>query len=640
MPLRWPCLTLAVIAFLASSFTAAAQNTHPVKLDLDATHAPTGVLHSHLTFPVSAGPLTLAYPKWIPGEHAPGGPLSQLVKLVFAANGKPLPWRRDDLDMYLFHLDVPAGVHLVEVDLDFACVVGGEGFRSDVCNSYDQLVVNWWQVVLYPPSVPNDRDSFQARIHLPAGWRYSSALPMDREEENNWITFKTVSLKTLVDSPLIAGEHHRRFPLGGQKPAQLDVTTGTAESLDLPPQQVAHFSRLVSEAEAVFGGPRYEHYDLLLSLGDSIDHYTLEHFESSENRLPDHGLSDARILLTTASMIPHEYVHSWNGKYRGPVGLDIKTYQDPMKGELVWVYEGLTDYYGNILAARSGFWTEDQLRQSLAIDAAQMTYHTGRMWRPLQDTAVGVQMLYESPNAWSSARRNTDFYPESGLIWLDADTLIRERSNGERSLDDFCKLFFGAQNGASPKPYTFDYVVAAMNQVQPYDWKKFFRERLDSTNPQPPLAGIERGGWKLAYSEQKPELIEDMEQTHKVDLLWPEWQTWGFIDLRYSIGILVQNDGTVLDSAPGMSAYNAGIVPGMRLLAVNGQRFSLAGIEQAVRQSKNGGALEFQVANGNFTSLARIDYHDGIKFPQLERNSSKADLLRQIAASRVDHSAH
>jgi len=635
MQLRWLCLALVTAVVVSSPL--AAQNL-PITLDLDATQAPTGLLHSHLTIPVTAGPLTLAYPKWIPGEHAPSGPLSQVVRLMFAAGGKPLAWRRDDLDMYLFHLDVPAGTNQIKADLDFACVIGGEGFRSDVCTSADQLVVNWWQVVLYPATLPNDHDPFTATIRLPAGWHYSTALPVDQEKDNS-VTFKTVSLKTLVDSPLIAAEHHRRISLGGQHPAQLDVSTESAESLNIPPEQAAHFSRLVAEAEAVFGGSRYPHYDLLLTLGDAIDHYTLEHFESSENRLPDHGLSDSRILLTTASMIPHEYVHSWNGKYRTPSGLDISTYQDPMKGSLVWVYEGLTDYYGNILAARSGFWSDDQLRQSLAIDAAQMTYHTGRWWRPLQDTTIGVQMLYESPNAWSSARRNTDFYPESGLIWLEADTIIREQSKGVRSLDDFCRLFFGAQNGVDPKPYTFDDVVAGMNQVLPYDWKGFFRDRLDSTNPQPPLGGIEHGGWKLVYTDEKPELIDDMEQIHKVDLLWPEWQRWGFVDLRYSIGLLVEDDGTVLDSAPEMSAYNAGIMPGMQLVTINGQRFALSTLEQAVRSTKTGGRLEFLVANGNFTLPHRLNYHDGIKYPHLGRDSSKPDLLKQIAAPRVDQVA-
>jgi predicted metalloprotease with PDZ domain len=450
----------------------------PIRIELDATQAPGGLLHSHMTIPATRGTLDLAYPKWIPGEHGPGGPLSQVVRLTFAANGKPLAWHRDDLDIFLFHVDVPAGVSQIEVDLDFACVLGQEGFQSDICTSYDQLVVNWWLVVLYPPNLPNDRDPFIAGIRLPAGWKYNTSLPSPRASAPNTIEFGEVPLKTLVDSPLIAGEHLRTFPLGGRSSALLAVSAESATSLAVPQDVVDHFRRMVAETEAQFGGPRYTKYNLQVSLGDAIDHYTLEHFESSENRLPSQGLSDSRVLLTTATMIPHEYIHSWNGKYRTPVGLDITTYQDPMKAGLIWVYEGLTDYISGLIAVRSGFWSEDQLRQSLAIDAAEMTYHTGRTWRSLQDTTIGAQMLLVSPNAWVSARRNTDFYPESGLMWLEADAIIRQSSGGHHSLDDFCRVFFGPH--APSTPYTMEDVVSALGQVAPYDWKSFLRAHLEA----------------------------------------------------------------------------------------------------------------------------------------------------------------
>ena len=623
---------LAVL-MLSGMARAGGAERPPILLELDATQAPTGVLHAHLSIPAAAGILDLAYPKWIPGEHSPAGPISQIVKLVFSGGGKPLAWHRDALDIYVFHVEVPEGVTQVQADLDFACLVGQEGFQSDICTSYDQLVVNWWLVVLYPPSLPNDQDPFQASIRLPQGWHYNSALPFDRAQADNLISFKTVSLKTLVDSPLIAATHLRTVPLGGKSPAVLAISAEKESELNIAPAEISHFKRMVAEAEAIFDGPRYAHYNLLVSLGDAIDHYTLEHFESSENRLPEHGLSDSRVLLTTATMIPHEYLHSWNGKYRTPSGLDISTYQDPMKAELIWVYEGLTDYIANIITARSGFWSEDQLAQSLAIDAAQMTYHTGRTWRSLQDTTVGVQMMLTSPNAWVSARRNADFYAESGLMWLEADGIIRQISQGHHSLDDFCKGFFGPQSSA--KPYTFDDVVSAMNEVAPYDWKTFLRNHLDSTTADPPLAGLARSGWKLIYTDQKSELITDMEQVHKVDLLWPEWQKSGFVDLRYSIGLLIQDDGTVLDSAPGMSGYNAGVVPGMQLVSVNGVKFSLSTLEDAVRNSKLNGQLELQVANGNFTDRHSLDYHGGLRYPHLQRDPSKPDLLREIVAPRA-----
>jgi predicted metalloprotease with PDZ domain len=586
-----------------------------------------------MRFPASPGVLTLAYPKWIPGEHSPGGPLSQIVRLTFSADGRPLVWHRDDLDIFVFHVNVPDGVSEVQADLDFACVLGQEGFQSDICSSHDQLVVNWWLVVLYSPSLPNDRDPFLATIRLPAGWKYNTSLPLARESSGNTVEFAQVPLKTLVDSPLIAAKYLRTFPLGGRSSAVMAISAESAASLEVPPEVVEHFRRMVTETEAEFGGPRYTKYNLQISLGDSIDHYTLEHFESSENRLPSTGLSDPRVLLTTATMIPHEYIHSWNGKYRTPAGLDIITYQDPMKAGLIWVYEGLTDYISGIMAVRSGFWSEDQLRQSLAIDAAAMTYHTGRTWRSLQDTTVGAQMLLVSPNAWVSARRNTDFYPESGLMWLEADALIRQSSDGRRSLDDFCKLFFGPH--ATPAPYTFEDVVNALSQVSPYDWSSFLRSHLDSLSPDPPLGGLERSGWKLVYTDRKSELIADMEQIHKVDLLWPEWQHWSFADLRYSIGLLLQDDGTVLDSAPGMSGYVAGIMPGMRLSQVNGTAFSLPVLEAAVRGTADHGTLELQVANGSDSDSRTLDYHDGLKYPHLQRDPSRPDLLQVIVGPQT-----
>jgi predicted metalloprotease with PDZ domain len=588
--MRRSSIALLSSLMFACSLTARGADSPPVRLELDATAAPTGVLHSHMTFPATPGVLTLAYPKWIPGEHSPSGPLSQIVRLTFTAGGVPLTWHRDDLDIFLFHVDVPEGVREVQADLDFACVLGQEGFQSDICSSYDQLVVNWWLVVLYPPSLPNDRDPFVASIRLPAGWKYNTSLPLAHESSPDTVQFGEVPLKTLVDSPLIAAKNLRTFPLGGASSALMAISAESAASLEVPTDVVKHFERMVAETEAEFGGPRYTRYNLQISLGDAIDHYTLEHFESSENRLPSTGLSDPRVLLTTATMIPHEYIHSWNGKYRTPAGLDITTYQDPMKARLIWVYEGLTDYISGIMAVRSGFWSEDQLRQSLAI-------------------------------------RNTDFYPESGLMWLAADAIIRQSSGGRRSLDDFCRLFFAPHSSA---PYTFEDVVNALNQVSPYDWSSFLRRHLDSLSADPPLAGLEQSGWKLIYTDRKSGLIEDMEQVHKVDLLWPEWQSWGFADLRYSIGLLVQDDGTVLDSAPGMSGYAAGIVPGMRLTQVNGAAFSLPVLEAAVGATAQHGTLQLQAANGSASELHSLDYHDGLKYPHLQRDPSKPDLLQRI----------
>ncbi|MBV9481053.1 MAG: M61 family metallopeptidase [Acidobacteria bacterium] len=610
---------------------ASAQQSRPTLLEVDATRAAMGVLHAHMVFPVSPGPMTIAYPKWIPGEHAPTGPINQVIRLVFTAAEKQLPWQRDELDPFLFHLNVPRGTDTLQADLDFACEIGVEGFTAAVCSSQNQLVLNWNLVALYSPAVSIDQNMYAARLRLPTGWQYGTPLPV-QQQDGAVIQFKPTSLKTLVDSPVIAGKHYLTFSLGGEHPAQMDIIAEDEQALQPSAEQKAHFVNLVAEAEALFRGSRYGLYHMQLSLGDQIDHYTLEHFEASENRLPNHGLSDARILITSGNLIPHEYVHSWNGKYRPPVGLDNPTYLDAVHGKLLWVYEGLTDYLGNVLAARSGIWTPEQFRASLAIDAASMATHTGRTWRSLEDTTTGAQLLYGAPQAWSAARRATDFYAESGLIWLDADTLIRERTRGHRSLDDFCRLFFSPQNGRKPQPYTFDDVVAAMNQITNFDWRNFFRTRLDSTTPQPPYAGVERSGWKVSYGEEKPPLITDLQATRKPDVLWPLWLKHDFTDLQYSLGLMLADDGSVMDVVPDMSAYRGGIAPGMQVVIVNGLKFSIEQMEAAVEKSRAGPAPELVVANGAYTFRVQLDYRGGARYPYLERDSSRPDMLSEILA--------
>ncbi len=349
-------LLIIAVVMIQSVGIAWAQQT---VLEVDATRAPMGILHAHLVFPVSPGPMKIAYPKWIPGEHAPTGPINQVIRLVFTAGGQQLSWQRDELEPFVFHLDVPGGMKKLEADLDFACEIDVEGFTVAVCSSQNELVLNWNLVAIYSPSVASDQNMFSASLRLPKGWRFGTPLMVEREDEG-LIQFRPVSLKTLVDSPVIAGEHFLTFPLGGENPAQMDLIAEDEQALQPSADQKIRFAKLVAEAEALFAGSRYPLYHMQLSLGDQINHYTLEHFESSENRLPNQGLKDPRVLLTSGSLMPHEYVHSWNGKYRPPVGLDNPTFLDPVHGSLLWVYEGLTDYLGNILAARSGIWTPEQ----------------------------------------------------------------------------------------------------------------------------------------------------------------------------------------------------------------------------------------------------------------------------------------
>jgi len=627
-------LAVAFLLLFLCAVAAIAAEPKPVLIQVDATQAPIGLLHAHFSFPSGPGPRTIGYPKWIPGEHAPTGPINQVIRLTFSAAGKPLPWHRDENEPFAFHVEVPQGASALEADLDFACEIGAGGFTPAICSSYDLLVLNWNLLTLYDPKSPIDASPIQASLTLPRGWAFASPLTV-AEEAAGEIRFAPTTVKALVDSPLVAGTHLQKIPIGGDHPVTLDLLAETAEGLGIAPEQKNHFANLVAEATHIFGGSRYDHYEMELALGDQIDHYTVEHFQASDNRMVAKGLTDPRILLTSASLVPHEYIHSWNGKWRPPVDLDNPSYMTPVNGSLLWVYEGLTDYLGNILAARAGFWTEEQFRQSLAIDAAQMATHPGRTWRSLQDTTTGAQLLYTAPTAYSAARRATDFYPESGLIWLDADTLIREKTNGHKTLDDFCRTFFAPQNGKRPAPYTFDDVISGMNAIAAYDWRTFFRERLDSTSSQPPFAGIERSGWKLIYTEEKTELMKDLQDTRKTDLLWPLWENSDFTDQRYSIGALVSEDGTVMDSSPGMAAFNAGVVPGLRIVQVNGEKFSISGLENAVKASKTGVAIVLTVANGSFQSTAKLDYREGLRYPTLERLGTRPDTLTKILAAQA-----
>ena len=373
----------------------------------------------------------------------------------------------------------------------------------------------------------------------------------------------------------------------------------------------------MNEAYALFGSRHFRDYHFLLSASDHVAHYGLEHHESNDSRIAERGLLDESTRVASAFLLPHEYVHSWNGKYRRPAGLATPDYEEPMKGDLLWVYEGLTEYYGLVLTARSQLWTPEQFRDYYAMIGAQYSHRPGRTWRDLEDTAVGAQLRGSA--AWSSWRRGGDYYDESALIWLEADTIIRQKSGGKRSLDDFCKIFYGG--GDTPpevKTYTMDDVVATLNQVQPYDWQAFLNTRIYEVAPEAPLGGIGNGGWQLVYTDKESDLQRMANEHYKVSTA------------RDSIGLALDENATVVDSIIGMPAYNAGIVPGMKIIAVNSRKFSWQLFLEALKATKNGGPLELLVENVEFYKTVKIDYHDGERYPHLVRDSGKPDMLADI----------
>jgi predicted metalloprotease with PDZ domain len=591
-----------------------------VRLDVDATDAPRRLLHVRMTMPAKPGPMTLLYPEWIPGEHGPTGPIANLVGLKIRAAGQAVPWRRDSVNMYAFHIDVPAGASSLDVNFDFIPAPESEGFTSGGSTTSELAVLNFNQLLLYPQSAQADDLQYQATLKVPNGWRYGTALPIQKETGNE-IQFQPAPLTTLVDSPVSAGSHYRTIDLGSDRgiPHYLHIAADSDKALDAPAELIAQYKNLVTETGALFGARHFRSYHFLYTLSDHVAHFGLEQHESSDDRYSERALIDAEPRKLAASLLPHEFVHSWNGKYRRPAGL-VKDghdggYDAPMKGDLLWVYEGLTNYLGEVLAARSGLWTADDYREYLAIIAAQLDKQSGRTWRPLEDTAVFAQVLYDTGTDYNDYRRSVDYYPEGSLIWLEADVLIRQLSHGSKSLDDFCKLFHGGASGAPAlKTYTFDDVVAALTTVQPNDWAGFLNQRLKSLDAHAPLGGIEHAGWKLAFDDQRSEYWKAAEAEGKVT------------DLTYSIGMKVKEDGTISDVHMGGPAQKSGVAPATKLIAVNKRQFNSTVLRDAIA-AKN--PVELLIKTGEYFETHRIEYTDGEKYPHLVRGDGP-DLLTAV----------
>ncbi|HEY6953490.1 MAG TPA: M61 family peptidase, partial [Bacteroidota bacterium] len=618
-------ISLAALCCLVLAGSVFAQTS--ISLSVDATDAPRKILHATETIPVRAGQLTLIYPEWIPGEHGPTGPVVDIAGLHMTAEGKELSWKRDLVDMYAIHLNVPKGARQIDVSFDFLLPAVASGFSAGASSSADLLVLSWNQVVLYPSEPKADDIMVSPSLKLPAGWKYGTALSTENQSGET-IHFAAVPLKHLVDSPVLTAEHFKRVdisPAGG--PGHfLDIASDEDATLAITPEQVGTYKRLVVEANALFGAHHYDHYDFLYTLSDQVAHFGLEHHQSSDDRVDERTLVDNALFRAHASLLSHEYVHSWNGKFRRPAGLTTGDFSKPMKGDLLWVYEGLTEYLGNILAPRSGLRSAQDYRDNLALLAARLDNEPGRTWRPLQDCADEAQLLYAARGDWGSWRRGVDFYDEGDLIWLDADVTIRQLTRGAKSLDDFCKKFHGAPT-TPPKtePYTFDDVVATLNDVVHYDWRKFLTDRLESLSPHAPLGGIENGGWKLVYTDSR----SDFESARE--------GAFNYCDLSYSLGISLATNGAIGDVLIKSPAAGAGLAPGMQLIAVNGVKYSKDRLEAAITDAKSGKApIELLARNGDSYRTYSVDYHGGLRFPHLERDASKPDLLTNIISPAAE----
>ena len=618
-----------IVLFLIATAAFAAE-PRPLELAVDATDAPRGVFHSRLVIPAAPGPLTLAYPKWIQGEHAPTGPLMQVAGFTVSANGKALPWRRDPLDVFLVRVQVPAGAREVAVTLDYLSPTEsfGGGYGETPNATPHLAIVDWHDLLVYPLGARDTEIPVRATLRLPAGWQYDTALGVADAAGKEGMAFAPTPLYTLLDSPVLAGEIFRTFELGyPEAPVRLSVAADQRSALAVPESRIAAYRRVPAEALALFGARHYHSYRWLVSLGETMEQNGLEHHQSSDDRGEVGLLTEDALLLRWGTLLPHEYVHSWNGKYRRPAGLAVRDPQETLRTELLWVYEGLTRYLGDfLLTTRSGIRSVEQSREFAAWVGANLDRNRpGRRWRPLVDTAESVQLLGSVPTAWTSYRRALDYYDESMLIWLEADTVLRQRSNGAKSLDDFCRAFFGGGSTApAVVPYGADDVYAALGALVPYDWRGFFAERVYAVQPRAPLGGLEAAGWKLAFTDQPNEYQQARAKTMKQ------------VDESFSLGLWIKLDGTVNDVVVGSPAWEAGLGPGMKLVAVNGRAWAPEVLPEEIRAAKSATTpIEIAAQQGDVLKTFRVNYHEGERYPHLERDASRPDLLAAILAPKA-----
>ncbi len=629
-----PRRTLAFLVLLTGALASAAGQPSPITLSVDLRDSPKKILHATETIPVSPGPLTLAFPKWIPGEHMPSGPIQNQAGLFITANGQPVLWQRDPVEMFSYHLTVPAGVTSLQLKMDYLATPSG-GFTAGGSTSANLAVLSWNTLVMYPYTGPTMKVSdvlVTPSIRLPMGWRYGTALETDDATPGDDMHFHTVSLEQLVDSPVLTGLFFREVELAPELAAKgapkhfLDMAADGPEDVLLSQAHIDQFSRLVRETGALYKSRHYASYHFLVTLSDQVAHFGLEHHQSSDDRVePTTFINDTKFTLD-GLLLPHEFTHSWNGKYRRPAGLATPNYQVPMVGDLLWVYEGLTEYLGDVLAARSGIWTPEQYRDRLAYLVAKYEHRPGRTWRNIADTARMAQILYTTGGAYDNWRLDTDFYDEGEFLWLDVDTSIRKLTNGKKSLNDFIAAFHGLNGNTPPRvvPYTFEDVVAGLNGVVAHDWAAFLRERLNSHDRDPPLGGITNSGYRLIYRDTPSAWTILVEQDS------------GTISFGTTLGLQISAQGTVQDVLVGGLGDKAGFGPGMKILAVNSREFTPEVLLQAIRNAQGTQQpIEFITENTGFFKVLAIDYHDGPKYPIFERIPGTPDRLDDILRPMV-----
>ena len=595
-----------------------------IALDVDASDALRGIFRVRERVPVAGpGPMKLLYPEWHPGRHAPRGPINLLSGIEIRAGGVPVAWRRDPVNVYAFHIDVPQGADALELTLQY--VSPTQTNQGRVVFTREMLNLQWETVLLYPAGYYASRIRVEPTLKLPADWRFAAALE-GAVTTGDTTRFAATDLETLVDSPLFAGRHFRVVDLapGAARPVRLNMFADRPDQLAASTEQLAAHRNLVQQAYRLFGSQHFDHYDFLLALSDRMGGIGMEHHRSSENATDGGYFTDWDRAVGERDLLPHELTHSWNGKFRRPADLWTPSFETPMQGSLLWVYEGLTQYYGYVLAARSGLWSREQALEALALTAATYQARIGREWRSVEDTTNDPILSARRPAPWRSWLRNEDYYSEGLLVWLDADTLIRERSRGRSSLDDFARAFFGRDDGSwTPVTYTFEDIVAALNDVQSYDWAAYLRARVYEVGTEPPLDGVTRGGHRLVFKEERSAFQRNSEAYNRN------------ADFTYSVGIAFGDNGNVTQVQWDGPAFNEGVTVGTQVVAVDGVTYGAEALRRSITNAKSSGApIELLLKNGDQYRTVALEYRDGLRYPHLERERATADLLGDILTPR------
>ncbi len=594
-----------------------------IRLEVDATNLSQRIFRVKETIPVQAGELVLLYPMWIPGGHTPRGAIDKVAGLTIKANGQKLDWKRDPLDVAAFHVTVPAGVSELVVEFDF--LTPTTGAQGRVVMAPNMLNLQFISTLLYPAGHYASKINFDARVKYPAGWTAFTALD-EQGRSGDTIDYADVPLDILVDSPVYAGRYAKNIdltPAGSKVPVKLGVVADAPKFLETKPEQVKVHKAMVEQALKLYGAQHYDHYQFLFSLSEQMGGNGLEHQRSSENGVGTDYFTDWNEKSGFTDLLAHEYTHSWDGKYRRPADLWTPNYNVPMQDSLLWVYEGQTQYWGNVLAARSNMRPLPASRDALALVAA--TYadnRPGLSWRNVQDTTNDPIIAARSPRAYRNYQLSEDYYSAGQMIWLEADALIRSKTGNKKSLDDFARAFFGVNDGEwkVQNTYTFDTVVQTLNGVYPHDWATFLRERLDGKRGL--TGGIEASGWKLVYKDTPNAYAKANSKG-------------GGADFVYSLGLSVGKDGIIGDVRWDSPAFNAGIGSGTLIVAVNDLEYSKDALEDAVKAAKTGkDPIRLMVKEFNRYRTVNLDYHDGLRYPHLERIEGKPDYLTPIFTAR------